>query len=108
MSTTQVLILGALAGFTIFLRLPTRPIRRRLRIGRTRSRGTRLKRALSAAATGIRRFRLWDVLVHGIEPVEEALDAATDEGGSWVDFIQLALTFGAGMSVGLMSLVYYD
>ena len=59
-------------------------------------------------ATGILLFLLWDVLVHGIEPVEEALEKATDDGGSWVDFVRLAVTFAVGMSVGLMSLVYYD
>jgi ZIP family zinc transporter len=99
MSTTQILVLGALAGFTIFLGLP---------IGRIRSASPALKAGLSAMATGILLFLLWDVLVHGIEPVEEALEKATDEGGSWVDFIQLAVTFAAGATVGLMSLVYYD
>jgi len=48
------------------------------------------------------------VLVHGIEPVEEALTSATDHGGSWLDFVQLAVTFAAGATIGLMSLVYYD
>jgi ZIP family zinc transporter len=99
MSTTQVLVLGALAGFTIFLGLP---------IGRIRSASPQLKAALSAMATGILLFLLWDVLVHGIEPVEAALEKATDDGGSWVDFVQLAVTFAAGMALGLMSLVYYD
>jgi ZIP family zinc transporter len=99
MSTTQLLVLGALAGFTIFLGLP---------IGRIKSASIRLKAALSALATGILLFLLWDVLVHGIEPVEEALKSATDEGGSWVDFARLAVTFAAGATIGLMSLVYYD
>jgi zinc transporter, ZIP family len=99
MSTTQLLVLGALAGFTIFLGLP---------IGRIKSASTRLKAALSAMATGILLFLLWDVLVHGIEPVEEALKSATDAGGSWVDFARLAVTFAAGATIGLMSLVYYD
>jgi ZIP family zinc transporter len=99
MSTTQLLVLGALAGFTIFLGLP---------IGRIKSASTRLKAALSAMATGILLFLLWDVLVHGIEPVEVALKSATDEGGSWVDFARLAVTFAAGATIGLMSLVYYD
>jgi len=94
-----LLVLGALAGFTIFLGLP---------IGRIRSASVRLKAALSALATGILLFLLWDVLVHGIEPVEDALKSATDQGGSWVDFARLAVTFAAGATVGLMSLVYYD
>jgi ZIP family zinc transporter len=99
MSTAQILVLGALAGFTIFLGLP---------IGRIRSADTRLKAALSAAATGILIFLLWDVLVHGVEPVEEALESATDEGGSWLEFAGLAAVFAIGCSAGLMSLVYYD
>ena len=76
MSTPQLLVLGALAGFTIFLGLP---------IGRIRTVDTRLKAALSAMATGILIFLFWDVLVHGIEPVEGALTSATDEGGSWLE-----------------------
>ena len=99
MSTAQLLTLGALAGFTIFLGLP---------VGRIRTTDTRLKAALSATATGILLFLFWDVLVHGIEPVEEALEKATDEGGSWLEFLGLAATFAAGASAGLMSLVYYD
>ena len=99
MSTTQILVLGALAGFTIFLGLP---------IGRIRSASPALKAGLSAMATGILLFLLWDVLSHGIEPVEAALTSATDEGGSWLDFVQLAVTFAAGATIGMMSLVYYD
>ncbi|TML16090.1 MAG: zinc permease [Actinobacteria bacterium] len=99
MSTAQLLVLGALAGFTIFFGLP---------IGRIKSASPALKAALSAMATGILLFLLWDVLVHGIEPVEEALTSATDEGGSWLDFVQLAVTFAACATIGLMSLVYYD
>jgi zinc transporter, ZIP family len=99
MSTTQLLVLGALAGFTIFLGLP---------IGRIKNASTRLKAGLSAMATGILLFLLWDVLVHGIEPVEDALKSATDDGGSWFEFVRLAVTFAVGCSVGLMSLVYYD
>jgi zinc transporter, ZIP family len=99
MSTAQLLLLGGLAGSTIFLGLP---------IGRIRSADTRLKAGLSATATGILLFLLWDVLVHGVEPVEKALTAATDTGGSWFDFVRLAVTFAVGASVGLMSLVYYD
>ena len=99
MSTAQLLVLGALAGFTIFFGLP---------IGRIKSASPALKAALSAMATGILLFLLWGVLVHGIEPVEEALTSATDGGGSWLDFVQLAVTFAACATIGLMSLVYYD
>jgi ZIP family zinc transporter len=99
MSTPQLLALGALAGFTIFLGLP---------VGRIRTTDTRLKAALSAAATGILLFLLIEVVEHGIGPVEEALEGAVDEGQSWLEFTGLAFLFAVGASIGLMSLVYYD
>jgi ZIP family zinc transporter len=99
MSTAQLLALGALAGFTIFLGLP---------IGRIRTTDARLKAGLSAAATGILLFLLFEVISHGVGPVEESLEGAVDEGKSWLDFAGLAALFAAGASTGLMTLVYYD
>jgi ZIP family zinc transporter len=94
MSSTEILVLGAIAGFTIFLGLP---------LGRLRSPRLSLKAALSATATGILLFLLYDVFVHGIEPVEGAL-----EESSWGRFAALALTFATGITAGFVSLVYYD
>ncbi len=99
MSSTQVLVLGALAGVTIFIGLP---------LGRVRNPDVRLKAALSGMATGILLFLLYDVFAHGIVPVEEALEEAVDEGGSWLEFSWLALLLAVGAAIGLMSLVYYD
>src|SRR4051795_12629508 len=94
MSTGHILLLGALAGLTIFLGLP---------LGRLHNVGQGFKAFLSAMATGILLFLLWDVLVEAIEPVEEALTAK-----NWDRFSGLsALAFG-GFALGLMSLVYYD
>jgi zinc transporter, ZIP family len=95
MSTAQLLVLGALAGFTIFLGLP---------LGRIRSASPRLKAFFSATATGI---LLIEVVTHGVEPVEEALLSASNEGGSWSHFAGLASILALGGIVGLMSLVYY-
>jgi zinc transporter, ZIP family len=97
-TANQILVLGALAGSTIVLGLP---------LGRVRSPNLRLKAALSATATGILLFLLYDVIHGGIESVDEALKGAVD-GGSWGRFALLAFLFGAGAAVGLMSLVYYD
>ena len=47
------------------------------------------------------------MLVHGVEPVEEALEEATD-GGSWAEFTGYAALLAGGVVAGLMSLVYYD
>ena len=90
MSTARIFVLGAIAGFTICLGLP---------LGRVDNANPRLRAGLSALAAGILIFLLWDVLVHGVEPVEEALEEAV-EG-------EAALLAG-GVIAGLMSLVYYD
>ena len=99
MSTAQVLVLGAIAGFTILLGLP---------LGRVRNASIRLKAFLSAMATGILLFLFVEVVAHGVEPVEEALVGAANEGGSWSHFFWLASILAAGGIVGLMSLVYYS
>jgi zinc transporter, ZIP family len=98
MSSLQILFLGALAGSTILLGLP---------LGRIATASVGLRAALSATATGILLFLLYDVIHGGIEPVDGALKGAVD-GGSWAHFLGFALLFGAGVTAGLMSLVYYD
>jgi zinc transporter, ZIP family len=99
MSTAQLLVLGALAGFTIFLGLP---------LGRVRNASPKLKAFFSATATGILLFLLVEVLIHAVEPVEEALIVAANEGGSWSHFFELATICIVGGVAGLMSLVYYS
>lgn len=92
-------MLGAIAGLTIFLGLP---------LGRLRHPALRLKVFLNALAVGILAFLFAEIFVHAIEPVEEALIEATDEGGSWATLVGLATVALVGLAVGLMSLVYYD
>jgi ZIP family zinc transporter len=94
MSTTQTLILGAIAGFTIFLGLP---------VGRMRNLSPRAGAALSAVATGILIFLFWDVISAGVEPVETHLEAH-----SWAAFLGYAALLTGGFAAGMMSLVYYD
>jgi ZIP family zinc transporter len=99
LSTENILLLGAMAGATIFIGLP---------LGRLQTTNVALKAALSATATGILLFLLFDVLQGAVEPVEHALDHATNGGGSWGRFAWLAALFGTGIAVGYLSLVYYD
>ena len=100
MSQAQILVLGAIAGLTIFLGLPA---------GRMQGLPTGVSALLSATATGILLFLLWDVLSAGIEPVEEALTAAAlDHDGTWARFAGLAAIFVTCFAAGLMSLVYFD
>ena len=94
MSTTETLILGAIAGLTIFLGLP---------IGRMQNVTPATKAFLAAVATGILVFLFWDVVSEAVGPVEEALTAGRDGRFLWLSFLLLA-----GFTVGLMSLVYYD
>jgi len=98
-STSQILLLGAVAGSTIFISLP---------IGRVQNVSIALRVTLSATATGILLFLLYDVLANGVEPVESSLKAAVHTGGSWGDFLGLAALLALGFGVGLLGLVYYD
>jgi ZIP family zinc transporter len=58
---------------------------------------------LSALATGILVFLLWDVLSNAVDPIETALDAHR-----WGRFAGLAALGAAGFTAGLMALVYYE
>jgi ZIP family zinc transporter len=94
MSTAQTLILGAIAGVTIFLGLP---------LGRMEAPAKAMRAGMTAFATGILIFLLWDVLGHGVEPVEGAV-----EEHHWGRLAELGPLLGIGLALGLMSLVYYD
>jgi ZIP family zinc transporter len=94
MSTAQTLLLGAIAGATIFLGLP---------IGRMQNVSAATKAFLASVATGVLIFLLWDVLSGAVDPIEAALTSGQDGTFLWRAFLLLA-----GFTVGLMSLVYYD
>jgi ZIP family zinc transporter len=94
MSTTQTLLLGAVAGCTIFVGLP---------VARLRTVTPNVRAMLAATATGILLFLFWDVLTHAVEPVEDALTAGEDGRFLWLSTL---LTVGFG--IGLLTLVYYD
>src|SRR3954467_9563339 len=94
MSTGHILLLGLIAGLTIFIGLP---------MGRLQGVPQGFKAFLSATATGVLLFLLWDVLTQAVDPVESALNAR-----DWGQFSgYAALAFG-GFAIGLLSLVYYD
>ena len=100
MTTGGFIILGALAGFTIFLGLP---------IGRLRNASQRLRSVLNAITIGVLIFLLWDVLSHAIEPIDGALADATGRTfPHWLPFLGLVLVFFAAIAVGLLGLVGYD
>jgi ZIP family zinc transporter len=98
-SDGQILVLGAIAGLTIFLGLP---------IGRVRNPSMPLRAFLNAVAIGILLFLFWDVMSGAFAPVEHALTQANDHGGSWWRFLGLGAVFFGAFAIGLSSLVYYD
>jgi ZIP family zinc transporter len=100
MSDGQIILLGAIAGLTIFLGLP---------VGRMRNLSTQTKCFFNAIATGVLIFLLIETLTKSIDPVEVALEHVTVQGGgTWGEFVAKAALFLVCFGFGLMSLVYYD
>ena len=99
MSDWEVVLLGAIAGFTIFLGLP---------LGRVRDPAPGLRSFLNSVAVGILLFLLWDVLSAGIEPVETSIVDATKHDGSWWRVIGFSALLTVSVTIGLVTLVYYD
>jgi zinc transporter, ZIP family len=93
-SSIQIVVLGAIAGFTIYLGLP---------IGRLRSPMPKIRALLNATAIGILVFLLWDILAHAWEPIDSAL-AHHGYGSAAGNGVVFAVCFG----VGLAGLVYFD
>jgi zinc transporter, ZIP family len=94
MGMGHILLLGAVAGATIFLGLP---------VGRLQNLSSQARAGLSALATGILLFLLWDVLKGAEEPIGLALHAR-----HWGTFSKLAALGFGGFTLGLMGLVYYS
>jgi ZIP family zinc transporter len=94
MSTGHILLLGAIAGATIFFGLPVSRIQRL---------SANARAGLSALATGILVFLLWDVLSNAIDPIDTALHAH-----HWGRFSGLCALGAGGFTAGLMSLAYYE
>jgi zinc transporter, ZIP family len=93
-SSSEVALLGAIAGVTIFLGLP---------MGRVRTQTPKLKAWLNAVAIGVLIFLVWDVLAHAWDPIDSAL-ADKQVGNALGNGLVLAL----GIGVGLLGLVYFD
>ena len=99
MSESQTLLLGFIAGVTILIGLP---------LGRMRAPRPGLRQFLNALAIGILLFLIWDVLVHAFEPVDTALGQLHDGSAGIGPVLGYAALFFLGLTVGLMSLVYYE
>src|SRR6266545_178514 len=96
-STPQTVLLGAIAGSTIFLGLP---------LGRLRTSGTAGKAFLNAVSAGILLFLLLDILEHATGPLEQAMEQAVDGQGGWGRFAAHGAVYVLGLGVGLLGLFY--
>ena len=99
MSESQTLLLGFIAGVTILIGLP---------LGRMRAPRPGMRQFLNALAIGILLFLIWDVLVHAFEPIDTALGRLHDGSAGIGPVLGYAALFFLGLTVGLMSLVYYE
>lgn len=91
MSFAETALLGALAGFTIYLGLP---------IGRLQLLSSRTRVALAMFSVGILVFLLVDVLSHGFEIAEEAVTQFHDGTASFGHALALALLLIGGFTLG--------
>jgi ZIP family zinc transporter len=91
MSFSETALLGALAGFTIYIGLP---------VGRLHKLDTRARVALAMFSVGILVFLLVDVLSHGFQIAEGAVSAYKDGDGSLLHAVWLTLLLLAGFGLG--------
>jgi ZIP family zinc transporter len=97
LSTAQTVLLGAIAGFTIFLGLP---------LGRMRGGSRTLRTFLNGLSAGILTFLFLEIMFHAYEPTEESFSAYLNEGGSFGHMASMITVFVVGLGVGLLSLLY--
>ena len=91
MSLGETIALGALAGFTIYLGLP---------VGRLKVLSPGARVGLAMFAVGILAFIFVDVLAHGFEIVESALDEFKDDKESLASVVGLAALLIGGFGLG--------
>jgi zinc transporter, ZIP family len=91
MSFGETALLGALAGFTIFLGLP---------VGRMQGIGPRTRVALAMFSVGVLVFLLVDVLGHGSEIAEEGVEAFKEGDAGFFHAAWLTLLLVGGFFLG--------
>jgi ZIP family zinc transporter len=96
MSSSKIALLGAIAGFTIYLGLP---------LGRLRAPLPRLRALLNAIAIGILLFLLFDVLNHAWDPIDAALSGKPHRIGNAVGY---GLLLAGCLGVAFLGLTRFD
>ena len=88
MSFGETVVLGALAGFTIYLGLP---------LARLRLLGDRSRVALAMFAVGVLAFLFVDVMGHGLQILEDAVTGLSKGRESFGHAALLALFWGSSL-----------
>ena len=99
MSFGETVLLGALAGFTIYLGLP---------FGRLQLLSARARVALAMFSVGVLAFLFGEILVHGVEIVEHPVEELGEGEGSWGEVIGLSLLLGVGFTAGCAGLAVVE
>lgn len=99
MSFVQTVVLGAIAGLTIFFGLP---------IGRIQNVSPRLRSFLTMISAGILVFLLFDIFSHIKDPIGQAVQAALAGKASAAEPAWLLVVFIAGLALGLIGLVAFE
>ncbi len=97
MSFTSLLLLGAVAGFTIFLGLPIAALTTK----------PRMRSFLNALSVGVLVFLLIEIAFKSLEMVEESAKAGFSGAGLTEPFI-LAAILVIGLSSGLLGLTFFE
>jgi ZIP family zinc transporter len=99
LSFAETVLLGALAGFTIFLSLP---------FGRLRLLGDRARVGLAMFAVGVLAFLLVDVFEHALHIAEEAVEGYEAGEGPLGKAIGFPLMLAGGFAVGCAGLALVE
>jgi zinc transporter, ZIP family len=95
MSFGETVVLGALAGFTIYLGLP---------FGRLQLLSQRARVGLAMFSVGVLAFLFVDVLEHGFAIVEAAVESFKHDEANFGRVLGLTLLLGAGFAAGTAGL----
>jgi ZIP family zinc transporter len=95
----ETVALGALAGFTIYLGLP---------FGRLKLRSDRARVALAMFSVGVLAFLFAEILVHGVEILEERVEELGEGEGGLPAALGLALMLGVGFTAGSAGLALVE
>src|SRR2546421_12930914 len=98
MSESTTILLGAIAGGTIFLGLP---------LGRLDKLSDRTRSFLATVSAGILLFLFWDVVSHGWALVEHSVNRAKDGGPAGPVVLRTSLFIG-GFVLGIFGISFAE